>query len=934
MTAAHDPTLGPLFMLRVAGLPVTAVRHLRSPTTSDWADEVIRRENQLTARGAELSDLLHGLVKANEDERSRRRLLTLRRQVFRNVLPTDPQGAVDLVRDVDDQVASRLSSWLWDRQRLAELSLTGAELLADELARNRDELRRLVNEPRLRLGLLVASPVLAGQLRELPAGGTGRDKRARRLERSVLSYLYRTACKTSPFSTFTGVGLGHFTGDPVAPADPVGSAEPVDTPVVLPGGSGSRMADSRIDLSGTWTSQVRLNVVVLGRLTDLIMADPARRADLPVDLTAGWRHDDDRIRYVRHWVTAGDDDAPVSFDSIRDRLFFLRRSGLLDRLIGLFAERPALRCGDVVRWLASEQGAQPQECERYLSALLELGMLQVRCLRTDVHTRDPLRALRDALLDLGRPWATGLAGRLAGLIGHLDRYPTADVELRGRLLSELRADLGEIARSLGAAAAPVPQVLLYEDVRVGGGPARLDLDRWQRLIAPGLRAVEQILPAFDPTLAHKIILRGFFVARFGVGGRCDDVLKLVDDFHEDLYRQYVSFTADRRLFDEHGAYLPEENWLGLPGITALDQARELFAGHMRTLFAGHPPGTDLHLDAGVVAELAARLAPLRGPFVAQSHFLQFVAREPDPLVVLNQSYGGLSFPFSRFTHCFGPAAEDTTREAGTGARQPGRPDLADRLRHHARLIQPAGAVLAEVTGGAASTNLNLHGRLVDYEIVNPGETSCAPPQRQIPLGDLTVTHDVDADRLVLRSRRLGREVIPLYFGYLIPVALPEIARTLLLLSPASTGRLDVWAGVPAGQADAGVTARPRVRYGSIVLSRRSWHGYAADLPIRAPGIPEHEWFLGWRRWRLAHALPRQVFATVYQPGAPAARPAKPQYLDFDSVLSLLALEGLVKTREAQLVLREMLPAEDQLHVHSGHGAHVAELAVQTQRRIG
>ncbi|WP_329100874.1 lantibiotic dehydratase family protein [Micromonospora sp. NBC_01699] len=904
MSATHDPTLGPLFVLRVAGLPVTAVRRLRSPTTSEWADEVLRREHRLAARGAELSEALHGLVKANEDELSRRRLLTLRRQVFQNVLPADPAGAVELVGSADDPVASRLSGWLRDRRELAELRDAGAAVLADELARNRDELRLLVDEPRLRLGLLVASPVLAGQLRELPAGDGARDKRARRLERSVLSYLYRTACKTSPFSTFTAVGLGRFTTEPTTPVESTTTAGPTTT-----------AEGDRIDLPGAWTSRVRLNVVVLGRLVELVMADPGRRADLPVELTAGWRHDDDRIRYVRHWVTTGDDDAPVSFDSIRDRLFFLRRSGLLDRLIGLFAERPALRCGDLLRWLADEQGAAPQECERYLSALLDLGMLQVRCLRTDVHTPDPLRALRDALRDVDRPWATGLAGRLDGLVRYLDRYPAADVETRRRLLADLRADLGEIARDLGAPAAPIPQALLYEDVAVDGGPARLDLDRWERLIGPGLAAVERILPAFDPILAHRLTLKGFFVARFGVGGRCDDVLKLVEDFHEDLYRQYVSYTADRRPYDEHGAYLPEENWLGLPGITALDDARQLFAGHLRTLHAGHPPGADLHLDDRVVAEVAARLEPLRGPFVAQSHFVQLVAREPDPLVVLNQSYGGLSFPFSRFTHCFGP-------------------DLADRLRRHARLVAPEGAVLAEVTGGAASTNLNLHGRLVDHEIVNPGETSCAPPERQLPLGDLTVTHDVGADRLVLRSRRLGREVIPLYFGYLIPVALPEIARTLLLLSPASTGHLDVWAGVPAGEAHAGVTTRPRVRYGHVVLSRRSWHAYAAELPIRVPGTPEHEWFLGWRRWRLTHALPRQVFVTVHQPGGATGRPAKPQYLDFDSVLSLVALEGLVKTRQARLVLREMLPAEDQLHVHSDLGTHVAELAVQTQRRIG
>ncbi|MFY1632145.1 lantibiotic dehydratase [Solwaraspora sp. WMMB335] len=915
-TTPPDPVLSPLFMLRVAGLPTAAVHRLRCPAASDWADTVVRRQEQLRVRAAELSDLLHGLVKANEDGRARRRLLALRRQVFANVLPDDPAGAVDLVHGFDGHTAAQLSDWLSDQRELIALTGQGAALLADEVAAGRDELWRLADDPRLRLGLLIASPVLDRQLPRHPPGDAVPDKRIRRMERTLLSYVYRTAGKTSPFSTFTGVGLGWFSRVTAAPIQVV--AEPSDDgrPGCPPAGS----ASTRIDLPRTWRSRVQLNVVVLSRLIELILSDPVRRADLPVQLTVGWRHDDDRIRYVRHWVTTGDEDATVSFDAVRDRLFFLRRSGVLDRLIDLFGRRSRLRCGDLTRWLVDEQRASPAECERYLSALLELGMLQVPDLRIDVHSADPLGELRDVLRDLGRGWANDLAGRLTGILVLTDRYPAAGLAERRRLLAELRDRLTRLAAELSPTPPPIPQALLYEDVRLDGEPARLDLDRWQRLIGPGLRAVEQILPAFDPTLAHKLLFKGFFVARFGAGGRCDDVLKLVEDFHEDLYRQYVSFTADRRPFDEHGAYLPEENWLGLPGITVLDRARRRLAEHMRDRLADHRPDADLHLDDGIVTELAGWLAPLRTPYLAQSHFVQLVAREPDPVVVLNQSYGGLSFPFSRFTHCF--AAHD----------HPHGDDLAGQLRRHARLVQPPGTVLAEVTGGAASTNLNLHGRLVDYEIVNPGETSCAPAHQQIPLDDLTVAHDPRADRLVLLSRRLGCEVIPLYFGYLIPVALPEVARTLLLLSPTSTGRLDVWAGVPAGAPVEGVSTRPRVRYGNVVLSRRSWHVTAADLPLPPARTPQHERFLGWRRWRLTHRLPRQVFVTVHQPAGPAARPAKPQYLDFDSMLSLLSVEGLITSTQARLVLREMLPAENELHVHSDDGAHVAELAVQTQRR--
>ncbi|MGJ3558329.1 lantibiotic dehydratase [Streptomyces sp. INA 01156] len=118
--------------------------------------------------------------------------------------------------------------------------------------------------------------------------------RLRKIERSALTYLYRTACKTSPFSTFTGIGLGTFTG---GPSD---------------GGAALRTGED-------WVSHVRLNVVALARLTELITADPAAARTCRWS-SPGLGRDADRIRYVRHVMTAGDDSAAVTFDAVRDRL--------------------------------------------------------------------------------------------------------------------------------------------------------------------------------------------------------------------------------------------------------------------------------------------------------------------------------------------------------------------------------------------------------------------------------------------------------------------------------------------------------------------------------------------------------------------------------------------------------------------------------------
>ncbi|WP_254792862.1 lantibiotic dehydratase [Streptomyces sp. CC77] len=915
------------FMLRVAGLPIETVRELRCPDSRRWADDVLAAADAVGAAGAALGDLLHPLVGRCGDPGERRALLKVRRDAFNNRLPHAAQAdaALTLTTRLDPAAGRALADWLAARRRLAARTAQGAGLLAAETARSRAALCRLAGEERLRKGLLLASPALDAQLgaytgRTAADPGALPDRKLRKIERSLLAYLYRTACKTSPFSTFTGVALGEFTGprtspDPDGtgtgpgargPAPDRGHAQGPDPAGTGPGAGGfaARIADE-------WTSHPRLNVVALRRLADTVAADPARRADLPVSPASGWGRDDDRVRYVRRWVTAGDDDTAVTFDAVKDRLFFLRRSGTLERLLALFEERGAVRFGELADWLAADRGADEEESAQYLQALLDVGMVQVPCLRTEVHDTDPLRAFQTSLRGLGRPWADTLAARLDTAAGCVERFGRAAPADRTALLEELRSDLRLVQRELGAEQGAVPQTVLYEDA-AAGTRTTLDLQAWARHIEGPLGRVERILPAFDLTLPQRLTFKGFFLARHRPGGRCDDLLKLVHDFHEDFYDQYLSFTSGRTAHDAEGRYVPEVNWLGLPQLKVLDAARETFTARMRALH-DRSGGQEVVVDDSLIDEMADLLAPVTADFRPMSHHLQLADRgDGRPLAVLNRSYGGLSFPFSRFTHCFDGVEE--------------------RLLRHAEEIRPRDAVFAEVTGGPVTSNLNLHGRLTTHEIVCPGERGTLEPEARIPLDDLYLEHDEDTDRLVLRSTRLGREVVPVYLGYLVPLALPELPRTLLLLSPTSVAPLDVWAGVPEGEPHDGVATRPRVRHGSVVLSRRSWSCTADRLPQAGPGAPDEERFLAWHRFRRAHGLPDRVFATVADSGARGATAAKPQYVDFDSPLSLSAFEALLRNGRARVVLREMLPDEDALHTASGRGRHVAELAVETPAR--
>lgn len=906
--------LSPRFMARFGGLPFDAVTGLGQPASVAWAEQVSDFRTELAEEGRALSDALALLVQSNEDTALRRMLLNTRRQIFAGGWPKDGRRTAALV---GGPTGAALDRWLDRHEQLT--ALLAQPVVEEELARAREHLRALAGEPRLRQGLILASPTLDAHLKaylDAPpaAGGTagitgGLTKKQRRIERSLLEYVYRCACKTSPFSSFTGVTVGEF--------DALSHEGAEDRPALV--------IDER------WTGRARLNVAVLARLGELVAQAPHLRPDLPVELVTGVTAEAGRVRYVRRKVSEGDDSASVSFDAVTENMFFLRQGQGLDALITLCDAEGRLPYGELLDRFARHVRVDRDDCDRFLATLLRLGLLSVPALAVDLHSPDPVSAFADGVRSMGREWSGRLAAGLDEVAGLVREYGHAPLDRRRALLTEVRDRLARVQEELGLPAGSLPWTLVYEDTRATAAPVRLDGKRFAREVGTALSSLARIMPAFDVALPHRATLRGFFLARYGTGGRCDDLLELVTDFQEDLYGYYVQVAGIGAHFEADGTFVPTENWLGQPEITAADEARQAFARRMRAVLdaAGGPDRPDeVEIDDDFIDGVARSLGGRPGDFRPQAHFLQLCGGTERPTAVLNRSWGGVSFPFSRFTHDFDDLG------------------LAEQLRRWHREIQPEGAVLAEITGGATRTNLNLHGRLTDYEIVCPGEASTAPAESRITLADLSLHHDPETDRLVLRSARLGREVVPVYFGYLVPAALPEVARTLLLLAPSSIVTIDPWGGVPQDTGADGVAYRPRVRHRGVVLSRRSWTAAAQTLPRHRPETDTGAWFAQWQEWRRRHGLPARVFVTLRPDGAAeeapeagadgsaaADRPArrhKPHFLDFGSALSLQLFEHLL--REAgtgSVVFTEMLPAPDHLHTTSDEGAHITELVVET-----
>jgi lantibiotic biosynthesis protein len=255
----------------------------------------------------------------------------------------------------------------------------------------------------------------------------------------------------------------------------------------------------------------------------------------------------------------------------------------------------------------------------------------------------------------------------------------------------------------------------------------------------------------------------------------------------------------------------------------------------------------------------------------------------------------------------------------SGARLLGRfchadDELRELTRGHLRAEEEArpDCIFAEVVHLPQGRTGNILSRPVlrDYEIPYLGRSG-APADRQLPVSDLLVS--VQGERIVLRSSRLGREVVPrLTAAHHFGRGGLAVYRFLGALQHQGVSAGAMWDWGPLGA----TPFLPRVVSGRAVLSRATWNLGEAELTAFAQPRGARQ-FLAVRRLRERLGLPRWV----------ALADADNELVaDLDNVLCVEALARQVRRRRAAALV-ELLPALDQQCVSGPEGRFAHQVIV-------
>jgi thiopeptide-type bacteriocin biosynthesis protein len=257
--------------------------------------------------------------------------------------------------------------------------------------------------------------------------------------------------------------------------------------------------------------------------------------------------------------------------------------------------------------------------------------------------------------------------------------------------------------------------------------------------------------------------------------------------------------------------------------------------------------------------------------------------------------------------------------AASGANLLGRFCHGDALLHRKveellraeEALRP-DAVFAEIVHLPQGRVGNILARPVlrEYEITYLGRSG-APPERQLEASDLRIS--IRGSRIVLRSARLGREVLPrMTNAHNFEFQNLGLYRFLCALQYQQQCRGVMWNWGPLANA----SFLPRVTHGRLVLSAARWNLWRDTLErLGKAGAARH--FAMIQALRAERRMPRFVALEEGDNLLP---------IDLDNVLGVETLVQQLKDRP-MAALVEMFPGPDGLCVEGPEGRFVHEVVV-------
>ncbi|MFC4767670.1 lantibiotic dehydratase [Effusibacillus consociatus] len=878
--------LFPKVMIRIAPVAIDILNKLQMNKTLDLIEEIECKEKELNQSSERLLNLLYPLIGAEQDYDAKKQLLKLRKSIANNKNIIIDYESLPLPADLSEQVRA----WIGIREQLAGLGTTLQETFESEYLVKREYLQELANNDLLMHAISLSSDSLYTKWpRYLETPISQQERKLKKIERSVLLYLTRMIAKTSPFSTFTMVGLGELSED----------WDVYTLPQMV------------------WKSNVQVNNMVAIYIWELITKSDIRFF-LPLAPNKHLRTD-----------PSGGNLIFLSVERERITTKFLKQNEKWGTLpyneqvnqICQYVKYNKVVVEDLVQLLMGKEAEHSQVLE-YLEKLIEMGLLEYQvpfCEQNLDYLEDIYKHLCGVANhpEVPQDLVRVLMAKIARFKELVARY---NMKERDELKTAIEEAYSELVGLLDESVEQI-KPLFYEDCFVEHPMQvpRALLDRFLQDVGP----LQKIFPLFDTQLPTKLFIKEIFLKTYGEDGVCENILRFQQAVQAELGAQPQA--------EETPAFVVGK----LVDNPIYQQWKELREELFRKVFAGFDHGSDVQFDASYLEQVAFRIPSelaLMSPN-SWSYFLQPISQHGE--FVINKLSDGHGRFMSRFMGGMSKWVDMS---------------LNEMTRHHIKETEGEETIWAELNG-VFGFNANLHPDIVDYEVVYPGIQSSKPPEKQIDLRDILICYDKESRQLTLYSKSRGKKIRLLYLQFLNLKLLPPLFRFLIYFSQLSNPDLAFhesyyYSRYPQLK-EQDILYFPRVKVNGTILKRRQWW-VEKDSFLRAIGASHVEGeylgtFIALRNWLRKHEIPERFYIRanlVDQFGSTDAKSTyqdgmrKPQYIDSRNITFIKVLLNQVQLMNGRLIIEEALPTQETLPVQVQGKTHMIELLVETYNKGG
>ncbi|NIF05098.1 hypothetical protein F3J23_06545 [Chryseobacterium sp. Tr-659] len=860
----------PYIFTRFAALPVQSLNKLSIADIDDRLNQWKMIGERVQSCNEKLCGELYTLIQRSSDDGERKLLLNLKRAVFNK-----RQNVQDLAEKIPAETFNSIQDtweeWLSSGIKYKEFRELWEKDFYDLLWSHRQNIQKLAEQYPFKNGILLSSKDLYEQLESfMSADVKSLNKDHERMEFSILRYLTRMAYKTSPFSTFTYLGLTKITSD----------------------------IDTSAPTSETQNCKIRLNNKLLKRIKKLMERHPDLQGLLFVNTNSSIIETNQRFSFLMNCANI----------EVFQEIHAQGVNQYIKEFINDSLENISL--ASLIEHLSSQIEADFSELKHYVLKLVDSGFLELtlECSEIDPDWDNHLLSFL-AEHKSGNKAAEQLWLLILNLQQAKNKLGSSEIIQReillkdsaimfDRTISDLENQAGiiklpkdEIQNVLdyilkkyrnGEGFEKLPYIpvdyrqegFIYEDTYTDQ-PHTIDentvYELGQRLSDLCIR-----ISAFDIRAKEKERVKNFFISTYNT----DRQVPLITFYHE-----YYRHKNESELENNQDQ---QDSW------------PQLFWEHLQQ---EEHPSDEIRIQMKHLNSLPSS----KQKCPSASAFLQFFdqSSETGTKAVVNGLMPGMGKMSGRFLHLFDA-------------------EISEIHRKYNRQLFP-DQLLLELNDDS-SFNANIHPPLLDHEVKMPASNTQMKKSQQISLDRIFVGYNTSQNRVYLTDAILKKEI------YAFDLCLESITNRSNLYQLMSLFNPCTYVSYhPLIQIidrshvqelrNENIRILPRIVFeDKLVLRRKGWLINLHIIPRQNKDENNSIYFLRFHEWLMQNALPSALFLylqSAYIPeeslsdkSAGTRDDYKPQYIDFKQPLLFSLFIKLLNRAGSYVYMEEALPSAE------------------------